>query len=931
MPNRTAFRVSLILLALLIAVQIGVNALWLTANDVTVGMDRMFHQVTSLAYDHILRQGVSLHSLFTALTWSDYYPPLVHLTVAGFYQLFGVSMDVAAMANSLFLALLLLAVYGIGERLAGPWVGLLSAFIVSLLPMIFAMSRYLYLDFALTAMVAANICLLLRSDRFQRRGYALLYGLSLGLGLLVKWTFAAFVAGPLLLVLLRRDTLIAAWQAVRTALTLRNGGFAGAKRLLVAALLGLAVTALWFVPNVQATAQLTLGYALVPLSWLLWTFTWLLILAPSSQGAGAVPVRGSNLLAALGLAACVASGWYLTKIDFLPAFYANAYGKPSGRSWGFGQYFELIVGEQVSPVLAVLVLAAAVWLVIDRYRRPTPLRSGDSRTGSWRAVLKIGLDGWALILWVAVSFVVMSSQVSIIHSRYVMPLLPPLGIVLALGLSRIPGRWPRAAAVAAVAAFALLQFATLSSDAVASRLSYPSWQMGNDETDQEQPAVSLFARGYSLQQPASGPTDPGYWVVPDILQYVEDHRDNDPAGQSTGAVPVLGILVNTQQINPKPFVYLVYSDYTDVQIQDLVPQGRGNNLYAQLFGADYLLLIDPSPAYDRRPEVRETLERLLGSQDDTFHRAYELARTYPLPNGSRLLLYERRFPRLASPDLASYQALMADLNKRALPGDAIVVAPPEQIYSLGSYADPSLQLTPLPSEPRPLSQADLDSLAGLTREAGRLWLVQGDTGTSDPAGLLAGWLAGSAYPAGQAWYGPLQLFLYAPPYACACGEPAVGQECTLHPTQQVWDSRIALLGYCLDEGSLSPGQIARIDLLWQAAAAPIAGRYKVFLHLVNDQGVVVSQHDGEPAAGARPTDTWQPGDRIADRHGLPLPADLPPGDYSIVAGLYPLEGGDRLPVCEDEGSGSGSCADTFTLGQVQIEGGTAAVEPVAAP
>jgi len=893
----------------LIAVQIGVNALWLTTNDVTVGMDRMFHQVTSLAYDQILRQGVSLHSLFTALTWSDYYPPLVHLAVAGFYQLFGVSMDVAAMANSLFLALLLLAVYGIGERLAGPWVGLLSAFIVSLLPMIFAMSRYLYLDFALTAMVAANICLLLRSDRFERRGYALLYGLSLGLGLLVKWTFVVFIAGPLLLVLLRRDTLIAAWQAVRTALTLHNGGW---KRLLVAALLGLTITALWFVPNVQATAKLTLGYALVPLSWLLWTFTWLFILAPSSQGAGAVPVRGSNLLAALGLGACVASGWYLTKIGFLPAFYANAYGKPSGRSWGFGQYLELIVGEQVSPVLAVLVLAAAVWLVLDRYRR----------TRSWRAVLKIGLDGWALILWVAVSFVVMSSQVSIIHSRYVMPLLPPLGIVLALGLSRIPGRWPRAVAIAAVAAFALLQFAILSSDAVASRLSYPSWPMGNDETDQEQPAVSLFARGYSLQQPASGPTDPGYWVVPDVLQYVEDHRDNDPAR--------LGILVNTQQINPKPFVYLVYSNYTNVQIQDLVPQGRGNNIYAQLFGADYLLLIDPSPAYDRRPEVRETLERLLGTEDDTFHRAYELARTYPLPNGSRLLLYERRFPRLAGPDLASYQALMADLNKSALPGDAIVVVPPEQIYDLGSYADPSLQLTPLPSEVRPVSQADLDSLAALAQQHSRLWLVQGDTESTDPDGLLAGWLAGNAYPAGQAWYGPLQLFLYAPPADCTCDLSISDQSCTLRQTAQVWNNQIALLGYCLLDSTLSLGQIARIDLVW-GPTAPIDHRYKVFVHLLNDQGVVVSQHDGEPSAGARPTDAWQPGDQVTDRHGLLLPADLPPGDYQIVVGLYPAEGGDRLPACDPGSSDASSCTGSFTLGTLKVEDGAAEFMPASTP
>ncbi len=893
MQNRTALRYSLILLALLIAVQIGVNGLWLAANTVTVGMDRIFHQVASLAYDHILRQGIDLGSLFSALTLSDYYPPLVHMTVAGFYQVFGVSMDVAAMANSLYLAILLLAVYGIGERLGGPWVGLLSALIVSLLPMIFAMSRYLYIDFALTAMVAANICLLLRSDRFQRRGYALLYGISLGLGLLVKWTFVVFIIGPLLLALLRRDTLLAARQAARRALTLRDGGW---KRLGIAALLSLAVTALWFVPNVQATAALTLGYVLVPLSWLMWTLVGLFILAPSSQGAGAVPVRGSNLLAALGLGACVASGWYLTKINFLPAFYANAYGKPSGRSWGFGQYLNLIVNEQVSPVLAVLVLAAVIWLIVDRCRR----------TRSWRAVFKTGLDGWALVLWVAVSFVIMSSQVSIIHSRYVMPLLPPLGIALALGLSRIPGRWLRTVAIVAVAAFALLQFATLSSDTVARSLSYPSWHMGEEETDQEQPVASFFARGYSLQQPASGPTDPGYWVVPDILQYIEEHRDGDPAR--------LGILVNTQQVNPKPFVYLAYSDYAHIQIQELIPQGRGNNLYAQLFGSDYLLLIDPPPDYARRPEVRETLERLLSVQDDTFHRAYSLARTYPLPSGSSVLLYERRFPRPEGVDMASYQALMADLNKVTSSDDAVLVTPPGQVYPLEGYADPSLRLYPLPSEPRPMTQADLDGLADLTQQHSRLWLVQGDTGAVDPAGLLAGWLAGNAYPAGQAWYGPLQLFLYARPPS---------QACTPRPAQAIWNEQIALLGHCRADDILSLGQIARIDLLW-GPTAPVHDRYKVFIHLVNSQGAVVGQHDGEPE---RPTDAWQPGDQVVDRHGLLLPLDLPSGLYTIVVGLYPAAGGDRLTVCDAGGVAPSSCVDAFTLAQVDVEGETAVIVP----
>ncbi len=105
----------------------------------------------------------------------------------------------------------------------------------------------------------------------------------------------------------------------------------------------------------------------------------------------------------------------------------------------------------------------------------------------------------------------------------------------------------------------------------------------------------------------------------------------------------------------------------------------------------------------------------------------------------------------------------------------------------------------------------------------------------------------------------------------------------------------------------------------------------MFVHLLNDQGVVVSQHDGEPAAGTRPTDAWQPGDQVTDRHGLLLPTDLPPGHYKIVVGLYPADGGDRLTVCDAGSSGSSSCADTFTLAQVDVEGGTAVIVPDATP
>ncbi|MFC2030758.1 hypothetical protein ACFLWA_08540, partial [Chloroflexota bacterium] len=91
------------LLLLLITFHVINNWLWRQSNVVTFGLDRMFHQVTSLAYYDILRDGLSARTLFSALTWSDYYPPLVHLTAASLYAPFGVAMDVAAMSNSLYL------------------------------------------------------------------------------------------------------------------------------------------------------------------------------------------------------------------------------------------------------------------------------------------------------------------------------------------------------------------------------------------------------------------------------------------------------------------------------------------------------------------------------------------------------------------------------------------------------------------------------------------------------------------------------------------------------------------------------------------------------------------------------------------------------------------------------------------------------------
>jgi hypothetical protein len=76
-----------------------------------------------------------------------------------------------------------------------------------------------------------------------------------------------------------------------------------------------------------------------------------------------------------------------------------------------------------------------------------------------------------------------------------------------------------------------------------------------------------------------------------------------------------------------------------------------------------------------------------------------------------------------------------------------------------------------------------------------------------------------------------------------------------------------------------------VTLYWRAVAAQNQS-YTVFTQLLNSQGQLVAGHDSPPANGAAPTDTWAVNAVQADPHRIDLPAGLPPGDYTVVIGLY---------------------------------------------
>jgi hypothetical protein len=128
-----------------------------------------------------------------------------------------------------------------------------------------------------------------------------------------------------------------------------------------------------------------------------------------------------------------------------------------------------------------------------------------------------------------------------------------------------------------------------------------------------------------------------------------------------------------------------------------------------------------------------------------------------------------------------------------------------------------------------------------------------------------------------------------------------------HPLNQPFgDSpNLTLLGYDLTDETGQPienlkSSIVNLKLIlyWRAEATLLVD-YTTFVHLRDAAGQTVAQKDQPPLNGAYPTSLWDSGEIIADEIIVPLPVELPAGDYQLVVGLYDFYTGQRLAVPEN--------------------------------
>jgi hypothetical protein len=86
-------------------------------------------------------------------------------------------------------------------------------------------------------------------------------------------------------------------------------------------------------------------------------------------------------------------------------------------------------------------------------------------------------------------------------------------------------------------------------------------------------------------------------------------------------------------------------------------------------------------------------------------------------------------------------------------------------------------------------------------------------------------------------------------------------------------------------GEASPGEMLPVRLYWSVQEH--TGSLTAFVHIVGQDGRLITQRD-EPLAGPyTPAERWHPGMVLDYIHQVPLPAEMSSGNYTIDVGLYP--------------------------------------------
>ncbi|MCL5998733.1 MAG: glycosyltransferase family 39 protein [Chloroflexi bacterium] len=163
----------------------------------------------------------------------------------------------------------------------------------------------------------------------------------------------------------------------------------------------------------------------------------------------------------------------------------------------------------------------------------------------------------------------------------------------------------------------------------------------------------------------------------------------------------------------------------------------------------------------------------------------------------------------------------------------------------------------------------------------------------DPQKLVESTLWAQGYEIGEIDFGQNRLPLYQ-----VTQLPM--HELSMSPVTVTFGGKLDLTAFWMRQVGVA-GDWFYAVLAW-TPRQKLAVDYKVFVHVWGASGQLVFQHDKRALNDLLPMSSWVPGQTLRDPYAMVIPANLHPGQYRVVVGVYapPAEGssvgGDRLPV-----------------------------------
>ncbi|MEL7039064.1 MAG: phospholipid carrier-dependent glycosyltransferase [Cyanobacteria bacterium J06592_8] len=176
------------------------DRLWFAFDRSVPAWDQADYLTNSLNYWRIFQDPQWFSSQWWEQMWmlSPKVPPLTYILTVPFLNVFGIGPSQATLVHLFFNGILLASVYGIAIRLFNRQVAVWACIISVLLPGLYVYRLQYLIDYPIAVMVALCFCCLTQWKFSQKKWvWAIAFGLSFGLALLVKQTALFFLFIPL--------------------------------------------------------------------------------------------------------------------------------------------------------------------------------------------------------------------------------------------------------------------------------------------------------------------------------------------------------------------------------------------------------------------------------------------------------------------------------------------------------------------------------------------------------------------------------------------------------------------------------------------------------------------------------------------------------------------------------------------------------------